>query len=231
MTIPDKFLAFAFPDTSWNGPITQAGGETLYTLTSEERNFKSDITTITRPDESTVAAIHWGSVIGLKRRSVVLANATIPAKEYLTEGGENSLHGRHAQIFRDLEGNEYYWKHKECWEPKKKTLIAYYNPPDPNRAMGARLWVHPDYCSPSLFEPLIITSLLMMRSKKKLSPSPPRTRTDASPSRTSDKASSSPRHGATSSYVGAYAFAGGVAANDGGAIGGSYDSGGGYGSG
>ncbi|KAG8917536.1 hypothetical protein FRC01_002386 [Tulasnella sp. 417] len=137
MTTPDDFLAFAFPNSLLNGSITDAAGRIMYTLTSEERRFRSNTTTITRPDASIVVIIRWGSFIELKRRSVlvVLANATVPAKEYLAEGKASSLGGRDSQVFQDQEGNEYYWKNQECYEVKKKALIARYKLPEANRSL------------------------------------------------------------------------------------------------
>ncbi|KIO23356.1 hypothetical protein M407DRAFT_27136 [Tulasnella calospora MUT 4182] len=227
MTIPDDFLAFAFPDNILNGTVIDAGGRTLYTLTSEERNFRSDVTTITRPDASIVASIQWGSVIGLKRRSVVLPNATVPAKEYLAEGKASSLGGPGSQVFQDQEGNEYYWTNRECYEGKKKALVAHYKPSDANSTLGPRLWVHPEYCSPNVLDHLIITSLLVAKSRKKASPSPSRISSDAHPSRTSYVASSSQRHGATGGFVGVYDLGGSVPNDSGVHHGGSNAHGGG----
>lgn len=113
MATPDDFLAFAFPDSILNGSITDTAGGMLYTLTSEDRKFRSDTTTISRPDASTVAVIRWGSIIELKRRSVILADAIVPAKEYLAEGKADSLGGANSHVFQDLEGNAYYWKNQE----------------------------------------------------------------------------------------------------------------------
>lgn len=117
MTIPDNFVAFTYPDAGLNGPITDADGKTRYTLTSKDRTFGSDITTISRPDASTVAVIQWGSVVELKRRSVVLANSTIPVKEFLVHGKTNSVGGPESQSFQDQEGKEYYWKNNEVSRP------------------------------------------------------------------------------------------------------------------
>lgn len=117
MTIPDDFLTFTYPDAGLNGPITGADGTTKYTLTSKDRTFGSDTTTISRPDASTVAVLKWGSVVELKRRSVVLANATIPVKEFLVHGKTNSPGGPDSQSFQDQEGKEYYWKNNEVSRP------------------------------------------------------------------------------------------------------------------
>ncbi|KAG8903620.1 hypothetical protein FRC00_014628 [Tulasnella sp. 408] len=221
MTIPNNFSAFTFPDNVLNGPITDAGGRIMYTLTSEKRNFRSDVTTIARPDASI-------------RRSVVLTNATVPAKKYLADGKANSPAGRHAQVFQDQEGNEYYWSNNECYEGKKQAVIAYYEPLDPSHTSGPRLWVDPEYCSPSVLDHIIITSLLMAKSKKTGSPGPARVSSDAHSSRTPSETSSSQRHGAAGLVVGGsagvYALAGGVE-NVGGACEGPNDYGGPYGSG
>lgn len=109
MTIPDNFLIFAYPDDILNGTIVNAGGRVMYTLTTEEHIIRSDITTITRPDKSTVALIQWGSAIG-RSAQVVLTDSTVPAKEYLAEAKADSLGGQDSEVFRDQEGNEYYWR-------------------------------------------------------------------------------------------------------------------------
>lgn len=119
MTTPDNFLAFAYPDAGLNGPITDVDGRTKYTLTSKDRTFGSDTTTISRPDASTVAVIKWGSVVELKRRSVVLANVriSIPVKEFLVNGKTHSSGGPDSQSFQDQEGKVYYWKNDEVSRP------------------------------------------------------------------------------------------------------------------
>lgn len=91
MTSPDDWFSFAFPDNIFTGSITDADGRIIYTLTSEKRSFRSDVTTIVRPDASVAAMIKWGSIIELKRRLVMVPNATIPAKEYLAQGDANTV--------------------------------------------------------------------------------------------------------------------------------------------
>ncbi|KAG9035101.1 hypothetical protein FS837_002039 [Tulasnella sp. UAMH 9824] len=134
MTFPNDFLASTFPENVLNVPIADAGGRLMYTLTSEKRKFRFDVTIIARPDASVVGPIQWGSVIKLKRRSMVLTNDTVPAKKYLADGKANSPAGRHSQVFQDQEGNEFYWTDHECYEGKKQAVIAYYEPPDPSHA-------------------------------------------------------------------------------------------------
>ncbi|KIO16782.1 hypothetical protein M407DRAFT_33562 [Tulasnella calospora MUT 4182] len=287
MTISNNFSAFTFIDSLLNGSITDASGHVIYILTTEKRNLGSDATTITRPEAGIVAIIRWGSVINLKRRSVVLPNGTVPAKEYMAEGKVSSLGGPGSQVFQDQGGNEYYWSNQECYEGQNQDLVAYYEPADANRPLGPRLWVHAEYLSPNVLNHIITTSLLMAKTRKKASPGPARrhgkTRKEASQvgparvspdapsSRISSGAASSQRHGKTrkkasrgparissnapssrissgaassqrhgpadgygavGGYVGVYNLAGlGGVPNNAGAYGGSYNYGGGCGSG
>lgn len=110
MATSDNWFSLAFPDNTFDGSITDADGRIIYTLTSEKRSFRSDVTTIVRPDASVAAMIKWGSIVELKRRLVLVQNATIPAKEYLALGDANTVGGPGSQVFQDLDGNEYYWK-------------------------------------------------------------------------------------------------------------------------
>ncbi|KAG8915907.1 hypothetical protein FRC01_003470 [Tulasnella sp. 417] len=180
MAIPANFLALAFPNSVFNGSITDAGGRIMYTLTSEARKFRSNVTTVTRSDADVVAVIQWGSVIRLKRRSVILTNATIPAKRYLTEGKIDSLGGRGSQGFQDLEANVYYWKNQECYDGKKKALVAYYQTSGGDSTLA--------------------------KAKKKATPDPAGISSDGPRSHTP----SSQSHGAAGGYLGANAIQGGV---------------------